>query len=146
MVLLMLREVTLAFISIVIGNGLLLFGLILLLMGLEHFVGRPRRQIHNYLLLAVVVLSLSYFLLIRPDISIRTILLSARHCADNRSMRLAPALPGGRQAEIDYPIGGLGFTPLCAGVAGQGGHAIAIAAPGRQSTIFSRPCSRSFFW
>jgi PAS domain S-box-containing protein len=74
LVLFLLRDIAPDFVSVVIGNALSISGVFLMLMGLERFVGRPRRQIHNVLLLAGFVLSLSYFLFVRPDISIRTIL------------------------------------------------------------------------
>ena len=75
--LLLLRNLIPDFVSIVGGNALALSGIFFMMMGLEQFVGRPHRQIHNVLLLIGFVLSLSFFLFVRPDISMRTILGSA---------------------------------------------------------------------
>lgn len=49
------------YLSIALGNSLVLFGSILGLMGLERFVGKARSQTFNFILLAVYAVLLCYF-------------------------------------------------------------------------------------
>lgn len=59
------------FISIVIANALVIFGFILFYMGLEHFTGKVKSQIHNYIFLAIFTLIHSYFTYIQPSLPAR---------------------------------------------------------------------------
>lgn len=63
--------------AIVLGNGLLLVGLFLLYSGIEWFVDRRSNQIHNYILLITYFVSVSYFVLVQPDLWIREMILAA---------------------------------------------------------------------
>jgi PAS domain S-box-containing protein len=63
-------------ITIVLGNGLMLTGLVLLLIGLEWFVDKRGPQIHNYLLLFFYFSSVTYFVLIQPNLWYREMLLA----------------------------------------------------------------------
>src|SRR5512147_2293359 len=49
------------FLSIVVSNGLVILGTILLYIGLQRFVGKRSSQLHNYLLLMVFILIHAYF-------------------------------------------------------------------------------------
>ncbi len=73
----LLRDVAPPVMSIIVGNTLMMTGALLMLMGLERFVGRPRSQTHNYFLLAGFVCLMLYFTFAQPDISTRTVILSA---------------------------------------------------------------------
>jgi PAS domain S-box-containing protein len=59
------------FVSTVVGNMLLIGGTIFLYMGLERFVGKPGKQIHNAILLAIFTLSHTWFTLIQPSLAAR---------------------------------------------------------------------------
>ncbi len=65
------------FVSMTVSNLLLVGGTILLYVGLERFVGKPGPQIHNLILLAAFIPLHSYFAIVRPSLSARTILLMA---------------------------------------------------------------------
>ena len=60
-------------VSVVLGNALVIFGLMLLYQGVEHFVEKPKGQIHNYVVLAVFVLIHAYFTFVQPSIQARNI-------------------------------------------------------------------------
>ncbi|MFH1134682.1 MAG: PAS domain S-box protein [Pseudomonadota bacterium] len=62
--------------SIVLSNTLVIAGAILGYIGLERFVGRTSRQIHNFAFLAVFAGVHAYFLLVQPNIAARTLNLS----------------------------------------------------------------------
>ncbi|HLO29788.1 MAG TPA: PAS domain S-box protein [Anaerolineales bacterium] len=62
--------------SIVVSNALVIAGTILLLIGLEHFVGKRTSQVYNYVLLGIFIFVHSYFTFIQPSLLIRTINLS----------------------------------------------------------------------
>ena len=63
-------------ISIVLGNGLMLTGLVLLFIGLEWFVDKKGIQIHNYLLIVLYFSSVTYFLLVQPNLWFREMILA----------------------------------------------------------------------
>lgn len=63
--------------AIVLGNGLMLVGLFLLYIGIERFVDRRSNQIHNYILLITYFVSVTYFVLVQPDLWIREMILAA---------------------------------------------------------------------
>jgi diguanylate cyclase (GGDEF)-like protein/PAS domain S-box-containing protein len=71
------RDVMPEFVFILLANTLIISGMLILYMGLERFVGKPRPQIHNYLLLVAFVGFLAYFTYVHADISIRTGIISA---------------------------------------------------------------------
>ena len=75
--LLLLRDVAPDLVSIVIAQTLIAVGALCIYIGLERFVGKPSSQIHNYLLIGGFVGLMAYFTFVQPDISIRTILVSA---------------------------------------------------------------------
>src|SRR5271157_1717590 len=52
------------FISATVSNALIIGGTILLYIGLEQFVGKPGKQIHNVILLAVFIFVHAYFILV----------------------------------------------------------------------------------
>jgi len=76
-VLLVLRGIIPDFASIVLSNTMLAGGVILLLLGLEEFVGRKGSRISNFILLAVFAILMTYFYRIQPNINVREILISA---------------------------------------------------------------------
>lgn len=59
-----------------ISNAMVLGGTILLYVGLERFTGKRGSQVHNYFLLAAFVVIHSYFALIHPSMSVRSIVFS----------------------------------------------------------------------
>ncbi len=63
--------------SIVFGNILLVSGVLFLYSGLERFVGRPSRQFHNGVLLALFTFLQIYFTYAQPNLAVRIISLSA---------------------------------------------------------------------
>ena len=76
-VLLALRGIIPDLLSIVIANALVVFGLILLYVGLQRFVGKVESQLHNYIFLAVFILVHAYFTYIHPSLLARNINASA---------------------------------------------------------------------
>jgi len=77
MVLIMLRGVIPLWISTVFGgNVFFLGGALLLLIGLEQFVGLRSRQLHNYMLLVVSAGIHGYFTIIQPNLAARNINIS----------------------------------------------------------------------
>lgn len=75
--LLILRGQVPDIISMTLSNTLLLAGFILLLMGMERFTGKTGRQIHNFVFLAVFMLTSAYFVAVHPSLPARDIALSA---------------------------------------------------------------------
>lgn len=71
-----LREVVPAFLSIIVGNGLLLYSEILVFEGIELFFGRRAFRLSNYLLWAVYILVQFYFTYIDPNINLRVVWIS----------------------------------------------------------------------
>ncbi len=64
------------FLSIVVSNGLVIAGTILLLMGLEGFIGKRSSHVGNFILLGGFIFIHGYFTFIQPSLLIRTINLS----------------------------------------------------------------------
>jgi diguanylate cyclase (GGDEF)-like protein/PAS domain S-box-containing protein len=75
-VLIALRNVVPDFLSIVGGNALIIYGIILLYIGMEWFVGKVEHQTHNYVLLAVFILVHAYFTYLHPNLLARNINIS----------------------------------------------------------------------
>lgn len=70
-ILLGLRGIIPDFISIVIANALVIVGFISLYMGLEHFTGKVKSQIHNYFFVAIFTIVHAYFTYIQPSLPAR---------------------------------------------------------------------------
>lgn len=68
-----LRGVIPDFISMVVGNALTVGGTLLLLMGLERFLGLRSRHLHNYIAFSAFVAVHTYFALAVPDLRARNI-------------------------------------------------------------------------
>jgi PAS domain-containing protein len=67
------------FLSIVVGNTLLIGGTLLLFIGLERFTGKIGSQIHNYLLLVVFTILQTYFAVVQPNQMARDINIGMGH-------------------------------------------------------------------
>jgi hypothetical protein len=63
-------------ISIVVSNTLITGGTVLLLIGLQRFMGKKGLQIHNYALLVALAIALVYFTYVDNNLSARTIALN----------------------------------------------------------------------
>jgi PAS domain S-box-containing protein len=74
--LIMLRGTIPDFLSMVLSNTLVAGGALVVLMGLERFLKKPGSHHHNYALLAVFVLVHTYFTLVQPDLTARTVNIS----------------------------------------------------------------------
>jgi hypothetical protein len=74
--LMFLRNILPDWISLVIGNTLIVSSTIILLIGLEHFLNKNRVQIQNYLLIIVYILIQFYFTFVEPDVNMRRLNLS----------------------------------------------------------------------
>ncbi|MBN1992758.1 MAG: hypothetical protein JW953_08620, partial [Anaerolineae bacterium] len=72
-VLVILRGLAPDFVSMVVGNALLILGAIFLYMGLAHFIGKRGPQLHNYTLLAVFILVHTYFTVMQPSLAARNV-------------------------------------------------------------------------
>ena len=64
------------FISVLLGTPLVILGTLLLYIGLERYTGKPGAQLHNYILLGVVILAQAYFTFIHPSLEARNVLFS----------------------------------------------------------------------
>ncbi|MBN2007450.1 MAG: PAS domain S-box protein, partial [Anaerolineae bacterium] len=76
MALLTLRGIVPDWLSMIVGNVLLVGGMIVLYIGLERFVGQHSRQYHNGVLLLAFTLFHSYFTYVQPDLAARNINIS----------------------------------------------------------------------
>jgi diguanylate cyclase (GGDEF)-like protein/PAS domain S-box-containing protein len=74
--LLVARGVIPDILSMTVSNLLIVGGTVLLLIGLEKFMGMPARQVHNFILLAVFAVVHAYFVLVSPSLNVRNILFS----------------------------------------------------------------------
>ncbi|MFA5191698.1 MAG: ATP-binding protein [Verrucomicrobiia bacterium] len=63
--------------SVILSNTLVITGALLGYVGLGRFVGHIGRQWHNYALVAVFVVVHSYYCLVQPDLTARTLNISA---------------------------------------------------------------------
>lgn len=77
MLVLYLRGVVPVLASIIASNTLLLGGTIVLLMGLQRFVGRKDSQVHNWVLLAFVIVVMAYFGNVQPILWVRSVTVNA---------------------------------------------------------------------
>jgi diguanylate cyclase (GGDEF)-like protein/PAS domain S-box-containing protein len=75
--LILMRGMVPDFFSILLANIFICSGAVLLLIGLEQFVGLKRIRIHNYVILAAFAVSVSYYTFADPDLTAREIILSA---------------------------------------------------------------------
>ncbi len=75
LLLIALRGILPNLISVTFSNTFVVGGIILLYIGLERFVGKPGRQVHNAILLGVYFLVYAYYTLEVPSLLARTILL-----------------------------------------------------------------------
>lgn len=64
-------------ISMTLSNAIILAGVVIILIGLERFIGKKGRQIHNYVLLAVFITVSAYFVVVQPNLLARDIAVSA---------------------------------------------------------------------
>jgi PAS domain S-box-containing protein len=71
-----LRGVVPDVLSMVVGNGMVIAGTILLYIGLERFVGKSGSQVHNYVLLTAFIIIHTYFTVAQPNLAARNINLS----------------------------------------------------------------------
>ncbi len=76
MLLLALRGTIPDFLSIVIANGLIITGFILIGTGVERYAGQTLSQRHNYILLAVFIFAQGYFTYSQPSLLARKINVS----------------------------------------------------------------------
>jgi diguanylate cyclase (GGDEF)-like protein/PAS domain S-box-containing protein len=74
--LIVLRGTLPEIVAVFLGNGLVVGGTILLLIGLERFLGKRGPQAQNVLLLAAFLAAQLFFYYIRPDLTARNINLS----------------------------------------------------------------------
>jgi diguanylate cyclase (GGDEF)-like protein/PAS domain S-box-containing protein len=63
-------------IPVILGNGLVMAGTLLLFVGLERFVGKRGPQLHNVVLLAAFLGAQTYFFLVTPSLTARNINIS----------------------------------------------------------------------
>ena len=76
LVLTLLRDTLPAAVALGFGNMLLVVGLFLIYIGLEQFTGTVGSHIRHYLLLAAFMAFNGYYTLVRPEISMRVIVIS----------------------------------------------------------------------
>jgi PAS domain S-box-containing protein len=74
--LVVLRGTVPDFVSMVVANGMILAGIVVIYIGLERFVGKVSSQVHNYVLLAVFIAVAGYFTVARPNLEDRSALIS----------------------------------------------------------------------
>ena len=76
LILIALRGMIPDWISIVLGNSLVLTGLVLNYIGLERFLGKPGTQVPNYVLLLAFALALALLTYVRPDFDLRSLVVA----------------------------------------------------------------------
>lgn len=74
--LILLRGTIPDFISIVIANACIITGALFVLIGLEYFFDKKKKNIHNYILIAVFLCALTYFSIFHSDLTVREIIIS----------------------------------------------------------------------
>jgi diguanylate cyclase (GGDEF)-like protein/PAS domain S-box-containing protein len=73
LVLLVMRGIIPAWVSVLVSNAFILGGSIFVYSGLERFVGKRSKQFHNVVMLVLVVVLHSYFTFVQPNLAVRTI-------------------------------------------------------------------------
>jgi len=114
LLLIFMRGVVPDFFSIVLANVLILGGTIVLLRGLQRFVGHKTRQVHNYVFLAAFTSVHLYFTYVDPSLAIRSINISIGLlflCAQGAWLMLRKADPEVRAAARPT---GVVFVAFCA--------------------------------
>jgi PAS domain S-box-containing protein len=76
LLLVVIRGILPDFLTMTVSNTLIVGGTLLLLMGLERFVGKRGPQIHNIILLAIFICVHTWFTIIHPSLDARNILFS----------------------------------------------------------------------
>jgi PAS domain S-box-containing protein len=74
--LIILRGTVPDFLSMVLSNTMVVSGALIVLLGLERFLGRPGPHLHNYGLLILFVLIHAYFSSVQPSLMARTVNVS----------------------------------------------------------------------
>ncbi len=64
------------FVSIVLANALIVAGAVILFRGLERYVGKESRQLHNYVMVIVFTLLHAYLTFVYPSLALRNVNLS----------------------------------------------------------------------
>jgi PAS domain S-box-containing protein len=73
LVLILLRGAVPDLLSMAVANTLVVAGLLLLLMGLERYLGRVGKHVHNYAFLAVFFVAHTYFSVVQPSLMLRNV-------------------------------------------------------------------------
>ena len=76
LILITLRGLTSDYFTVVLSNGLLVWGLLLLYEGLREYYNYSARQLHNYLILSIFIVIHWQYGLITPNLTIRILNLS----------------------------------------------------------------------
>ena len=99
-----LRGILPDFISVFLGTPLVITGTLLLYIGLERYTGKTSSQLHNYILLGIMVVIHAYFTFIQPSLQARNVIFSlgllaiCSQCAWLLLHRVEPAMRPGKQA------------------------------------------------
>ncbi len=99
--------------SIVLANLFIIGGTIFLYIGLCRYVGQEKRQLHNYVMLAIFTLACLFFTYVYPDIELRTVnqsLALIYICAQCSWLMLRRVDPGLRPATRAI---GIVFAAFC---------------------------------
>jgi diguanylate cyclase (GGDEF)-like protein/PAS domain S-box-containing protein len=72
-ILIVLRGIVPDFISMIVSNTLIIAGILIIFIGLERFTGKKSSQVHNYILVAIFIVIQTYFVVAKPDLTVRTI-------------------------------------------------------------------------
>jgi DNA-binding CsgD family transcriptional regulator len=75
-ILLFLRNIFPDWISIIVGNTLVISSTVILMIGFEQFVKKRGTQIQNYFLIIIFIIAQSYFTFFKPDLTIRSLNIS----------------------------------------------------------------------
>jgi PAS domain S-box-containing protein len=92
------------FISILFGTPLVIGGTLLLFIGLERYTGKTSSQLHNYILLAILVFLHAYFTFVQPSLLARNLIISlgllaiCSQCAWLLLRRVDPKIQPGTRA------------------------------------------------
>jgi diguanylate cyclase (GGDEF)-like protein len=77
LVLIALRGMVPDFVSMTISNSMIIGGTLMIYIGLGLFIGKRKSQWYNYLFMIVFILLHAYYVIIRPNLDIRTIIFSS---------------------------------------------------------------------